>query len=191
MVAATSATSRSRAVRDEDVRADRQPEFTQLDVEMSFVSVDDVLDLMEELYTALCETIRPEMKVTRPFARLTYEEAMRRFGTDKPDLRYGMELADLTDLVAASEFAIFRQAVEAAARWGFAVLGASRLCPQAIEDLTSFVQAWRRGLSRQACWGRARGRSPTRKSARHGRFLNAEVVKAMASAPAPTAATSS
>ena len=175
----------ARCFRDEDVRADRQPEFTQLDVEMSFVSVDDVLDLMEELYTALCEAVRPEMKVTRPFARLTYEEAMRRFGTDKPDLRYGMELADLTDLVATSEFAIFRQAVEAGGQVrGFAVPGGvEALSRKQIEDLTSFVQgAGGRGLVSAGLLGQGPVEALTDEEVRSpvARFLNAEVMKAMA-----------
>jgi aspartyl-tRNA synthetase len=175
----------ARCFRDEDLRADRQPEFTQLDVEMSFVTADDVLDVVEELYTALCETIRPDMKVTRPFARLTYDEAMRRFGTDKPDLRFGMELADFTDLVAGSDFAVFRQAVEAGGQVrGFAVpAGVEALPRRQIDDLTSFVQSTGgRGLISAGLLGQGPIEVLTDEEVRSpmARFLNAEVVKGMA-----------
>ena len=175
----------ARCFRDEDLRADRQPEFTQLDVEMSFVTVDDVLDVMEELYTALCEAIRPEMKVTKPFGRLTYEEAMRRFGTDKPDLRYGMELADFTDLVAGSDFAVFRQAVAAGGQVrGFAVAGGvEALSRRQIDDLTGFVQsAGGRGLISAGLLGEGPIETLTDEDVRSpmARFINAEMVKGMA-----------
>ena len=101
----------ARCFRDEDTRADRQPEFTQLDLEMSFVEEDDILNLMEELFTAMVEAIKPEMRVIKPFPRLTFTEAMERYGTDKPDLRFGLELGDLTDIAAQSEFSIFRDAI--------------------------------------------------------------------------------
>ncbi len=97
--------------RDEDQRADRQPEHTQLDLEMSFVEQDDVLGLIEGLLTAMVPAVVPHKRVLAPFPRLTYDESMRRFGSDKPDLRYGMELSDLSDLVAASAFGVFRGAV--------------------------------------------------------------------------------
>jgi aspartyl-tRNA synthetase len=99
--------------RDEDLRADRQPEHTQLDLEMSFVEQDDVLGLVEGLLTALVPAVVPHKRLLSPFPCLTYDESMRRFGTDKPDLRYGMELTDLSDLVAASQFGVFRNAVAA------------------------------------------------------------------------------
>src|SRR3990170_5503711 len=114
----------ARCFRDEDVRADRQPEFTQLDLEMSFVTADDVIQLMEELYTSLCETIRPDLKLMKPFPRFTYEEAKRRFGTDKPDLRYGLELVDLSEAAARSDFTVFREVLEAGGQVrGFSVPG--------------------------------------------------------------------
>jgi aspartyl-tRNA synthetase len=175
----------ARCFRDEDVRADRQPEFTQLDLEMSFVEADDVLDLMEDLYTALCGAIRPDMKVTRPFARLTYDEALRRFGTDKPDMRYGMELADFTDLLAGSDFAVLRQAVEAGGQVrGFAVPGGVEALPRRqIDDLTSFVQsAGGRGLISAGLLGQGPLDALTDGEVRSpmARFLDAEVVKGMA-----------
>ena len=87
----------ARCFRDEDPRADRQPEHTQLDLEMSFVEQDDVLDLIEELYTALVKTVYPEKRLLTPFPRLTYADSMADYGTDKPDLRFGLKMADLSD----------------------------------------------------------------------------------------------
>jgi aspartyl-tRNA synthetase len=101
----------AKCFRDEDTRADRQPEFTQLDVEMSFIDVDDILKLMEELFTALVKAIKPELKVPRPFPRLSFAEAMERYGSDKPDLRFGVELADLTEVAAQTEFAVFKDVI--------------------------------------------------------------------------------
>ncbi len=102
----------ARCFRDEDQRADRQPEFTQLDLEMSFVEQEDVLDLMERLFTAMARTITPERRLQTPFRRLTYSEALARYGSDKPDLRYDLELIELSDIVAQSEFKVFRGAIE-------------------------------------------------------------------------------
>ncbi len=96
----------ARCYRDEDFRADRQPEFTQLDVEMSFVEQDDVIAIGEELLAAMWSTIGVELET--PLPRMSYAEAMRRFGTDKPDLRFGIELVECTDYFAGGEFAIFQ-----------------------------------------------------------------------------------
>jgi aspartyl-tRNA synthetase len=101
----------ARCFRDEDMRADRQPEFTQLDLEMSFVDEEDILSLFEELFTSLVETVTPHLRVLKPFPRLTYAQAMERYGTDKPDLRYGLEMASLGEVVAGSEFGVFRSAL--------------------------------------------------------------------------------
>ena len=102
----------ARCFRDEDLRADRQPEFTQLDLEMSFVDEEDILQLTEELYTGLIEHAAPDKKLVKPFPRLTYQEAMARYGTDKPDLRFGMEMTDVSDLAAQTEFRVFLSIVE-------------------------------------------------------------------------------
>ena len=102
----------AKCFRDEDQRADRQPEFTQLDLEMSFVDEEDVLDLTEELFTTLVETVTPSKHITKPFPRLSYAEVMNKYGTDKPDLRFGLELVDLTDVLGKSEFKVFRSAAE-------------------------------------------------------------------------------
>jgi aspartyl-tRNA synthetase len=131
----------ARCFRDEDLRADRQPEFTQLDLEMSFVTQDDVLDLTEELYTTMARELRPDLKVATPFTRLTYEECMRRFGTDKPDLRYGMELSDFTELVRGTEFAVFRSAVDSSGRVeGLCVPGGASFSRREIDELTETVK---------------------------------------------------
>ena len=100
----------ARCLRDEDLRADRQPEFTQLDVEMSFVEREDILTLMEQLSAEILHTVHG-LKVATPFPRLAYADAMLRYGSDKPDLRFGMEITDLTDLAAASEFPIIKTAL--------------------------------------------------------------------------------
>jgi len=101
----------ARCFRDEDTRADRQPEFTQLDLEMSFVDEEDILNLMEELFTSMVEAIKPDLRLIKPFPRLSYAEAMERYGTDKPDLRFGLEIRDLSDIAVQSSFSIFRSAI--------------------------------------------------------------------------------
>jgi aspartyl-tRNA synthetase len=106
----------ARCFRDEDTRADRQPEFTQLDIEMSFVDEDDVLGLTEELFTTMVKTLAPEKRMILPFPRLTYATAMERYGTDKPDLRFGMEIKDLSDIVAGTEFGVFQKSLDAGGR---------------------------------------------------------------------------
>src|SRR5512144_1558493 len=88
----------ARCFRDEDQRGDRQPEFTQLDMEMSFVEREDVMALIEGLMTALVETVSDRDLVTKPFPRITYREALAKYGTDKPDLRYGLEIVDIGDI---------------------------------------------------------------------------------------------
>lgn len=102
----------ARCYRDEDLRADRQPEFTQMDMELSFVDVDDVIDVNERLLAKLFkESIGVDVQL--PIQRMTYKEAMERFGSDKPDLRFGIELHDVTDVVKDSEFVVFKNAIEA------------------------------------------------------------------------------
>ncbi len=104
----------ARCFRDEDLRGERQPEFTQLDLEMSFVEREDVIQLNEALALALSDAIVPEKQVlARPFPRLTYQEAMEKYGSDKPDIRYGMEAVDISDIAGKSGFAVFNRNVEA------------------------------------------------------------------------------
>lgn len=110
----------AKCFRDEAQRADRQPEFTQLDLEMSFVTQEDVLQLAEGLTRSVCNELIEEFALDKvpvdPFPRLTYEESMRRFGCDKPDLRFGLELFDVTDVAARSEFGVFRSVAESGGR---------------------------------------------------------------------------
>ena len=102
----------ARCFRDEDLRGDRQPEFTQLDLEMSFVERDDIMQLIEELYTRMVAEVVPHKRLfASPWPRLTYQEAMQRFGNDKFDLRFGMELQDITDLADKSGFQVFDSTV--------------------------------------------------------------------------------
>ncbi len=101
----------ARCFRDEDQRGDRQPEFTQLDLEMSFVEREDILQLIEELYTRIVEEIGGKKLLCKPFPRLTYHEAVARFGKDNPDLRFGMELVDVSPVVAGCGFSLFSETV--------------------------------------------------------------------------------
>ncbi len=101
----------AKCFRDEDLRADRQPEFTQIDMELSFVDVDDVIEINERLLQKLFREVLG-VEVTLPIPRMTWQEAMDRFGSDKPDTRFGMELCDVTEVVKGCEFAVFRTAVE-------------------------------------------------------------------------------
>jgi aspartyl-tRNA synthetase len=111
----------ARCYRDEDFRADRQPEFTQLDIEMSFVTQDDVIELGEAIIGALWkETIGYE--ISRPVPRITWHDAMARYGSDKPDLRYGVELTELTDYLRGTEFRVFAGAIEAGGYVGAVVM---------------------------------------------------------------------
>src|ERR671932_295755 len=101
-----------RCFRDEDLRADRQPEFTQLDVEMSFVEEEDVMSLIETVMSRVFEAAGFEAPAP-PWPRLSYDEAMARFGSDRPDTRFGLEITDLGDAVAGTEFRVFSGALDA------------------------------------------------------------------------------
>jgi aspartyl-tRNA synthetase len=104
----------ARCFRDEDLRGDRQPEFTQLDLEMSYVHRDDVLDLIENLYTEMLPAVAPHKKLlSSPWKKIPYLEALDKYGTDKPDLRFGMELIDVSDIFSKSEFRVFQSTLEA------------------------------------------------------------------------------
>lgn len=100
----------AKCFRDEDPRADRQPEFTQLDIEMSFVTKEQIFDLLDELFVQIISKLSKKSLLFNPFPRITYQEAMERFGIDKPDMRFGMELFDLSGAVAGSEFKVFKTA---------------------------------------------------------------------------------
>lgn len=130
----------ARCFRDEDLRADRQPEFTQLDLEMSFVEAEDVIGIIDGLCAKLArELLGMELKL--PLPRMTYDEAMRRFGHDAPDLRFGMEIVDCTDLAAESEFRVFKDAAAAGKVRGLcAPQAAAKYSRKAIDELTEYVK---------------------------------------------------
>ena len=136
----------ARCFRDEDQRADRQPEFTQLDLEMSFVEQEDVLQVTEELFTALIEEISPKPLLFKPFPRLRYREAMEQYGSDKPDLRFGMHLVDLSDLVADSAFRVFSATLAAGGQVkGIRVPGCADYARRQLDELSEFVQGYGAG----------------------------------------------
>jgi aspartyl-tRNA synthetase len=130
----------ARCFRDEDLRADRQPEFTQLDLEMSFVTMDDVMGIIEGLVARLAKQILG-LDLKLPLPRMTWDEAMERFGHDAPDLRYGLEIVDVTDLAGQTEFRVFRDAAKGGARVrGINVKqAADRYSRKGIDELTAFA----------------------------------------------------
>ncbi|PWH16011.1 MAG: aspartate--tRNA ligase [Anaerolineae bacterium] len=132
----------ARCFRDEDQRGDRQPEFTQLDLEMSFVEREDVMQLTEDLFTKLVATVVPEKRLlASPFPRLSYREAMERFGKDNPDLRYGLELVNVSDLVANCGFTVFEQAIRSGGSVrGINVKGCGDYTRKQIDELTEYVK---------------------------------------------------
>lgn len=139
----------ARCFRDEDQRADRQPEFTQLDMELSFVDQEDVLTLIERLFTELVAEVVPHKRLAQsPWPRLTYAEALDRYGSDKPDLRYGMELINLGDLLAESQFAVFRDALASGGQIkGIRVPGVGGYSRKQLDEVVELAkQAGARGL---------------------------------------------
>ena len=124
----------AKCLRDEDPRKDRQPEFTQVDLEMSFVTEDDVFELVEGLMSHLWKTVLG-VELASPFVRMTYREAMERFGTDKPDMRFGYELRDVTPIAKASDFRIFKQADKVVA-----LLWQDELSRKEIEELETIAK---------------------------------------------------
>ena len=131
----------ARCFRDEDLRADRQPEFTQLDMEMSFVETDDVISMIDGLMQKLAKDIAG-IDIELPLPRMTYDEAMRRFGHDAPDLRFGMEIVDCTSVAAKTDFRVFRGVADAGnfVRGINAAGAAERFSRKRIDELTSYVQ---------------------------------------------------
>lgn len=138
----------AKCFRDEDLRANRQPEFTQIDIEMSFIGVEDIIDLNERLVQRVFKEVLNK-DIALPFERLTYKEAMERFGSDKPDLRFGMELKNLTDLVENSEFAVFKNAIEQKGSVRAITLsGGASVGRKDIDRLGEFVKTYRaKGLA--------------------------------------------
>jgi aspartyl-tRNA synthetase len=167
----------ARCFRDEDLRGDRQPEFTQLDLEMSFVEQEDILQLTEEMYTRIVKEISDKKLLFEPFPRLTYQEAIDRFGKDNPDLRFGMELIEISDLVAGEGFGVFAQAVAGGGQVkGLRAEGLGDYSRRQIDELTDFVRNHRaKGLAWLAVPAEA-GQAPRSSFAK---FLKEETVAAI------------
>jgi aspartyl-tRNA synthetase len=138
----------AKCFRDEDLRADRQPEFTQLDMEMSFIDVEDILEVSEELMKYVFKKII-DVDISIPFPRLTYEEAMSRFGSDKPDMRFASEIREVKDIFESSSFNVFKKATEAGGSiFGMNVTHLSDISRKEIDDLTAFaVENGAKGLA--------------------------------------------
>jgi aspartyl-tRNA synthetase len=131
----------ARCFRDEDLRGDRQPEFTQLDLEMSFVHRDDILDLIEAMFTEMIPAVTPHKRILSPFPRLSHHEALERYGTDKPDLRFGLELIDLTEVLSKSEFQVFSSTAEGGGRIkGIRVPGCAGYSRREIDEITEVAK---------------------------------------------------
>jgi aspartyl-tRNA synthetase len=132
----------ARCFRDEDLRADRQPEHTQLDFEMSFVHQDDVMAIVEELYARIVNETRPEVEVVKPFTRLTYAEAMEKYGSDKPDLRFGLEMTTITETAASSDARVFQAVASSGGTIrGFVAPGCGDYGRRQTDDLTEFTKS--------------------------------------------------
>lgn len=128
--------------RDEDLRADRQPEFTQLDMELSFVEREDVMQVVEGMITLLFEELKG-IELTRPFRRLTYEEAIHRFGSDKPDMRFGLEIRDFTEAVQGCQFKVFAGAIQkGGVVKGIRIPDGGEMSRKDLDDMTPFVSTF-------------------------------------------------
>ncbi len=134
----------AKCFRDEDLRADRQPEFTQIDLEMSFVNEDDVMSLNEKMIKGLFkETLNVDVEI--PFRRMTFNEAMTKYGSDKPDLRFGLEIVDLSEELKASEFVVFKNALETGSVRCINLKGHSDIPRKQLDALVEFVKTYGAG----------------------------------------------
>ncbi len=166
----------ARCFRDEDQRGDRQPEFTQLDLEMSFIGQEDIMALTEELFTRLVEEVVPDKRLlAKPWPRLTYQEAMQRFGKDNPDLRFGMELQDISEIAGESGFKVFEGAVSSGGKvCGINASGLGDYSRKEIDKLVEYVaQFGARGLAYLALTAAGEQRSSFAK------FLSDEDIQAI------------
>ena len=138
----------AKCFRDEDLRANRQPEFTQIDLEMSFIGEEEIIDVNERLVKTVFKDVLDHDVIT-PFERITYKDAMERFGSDKPDLRFGMELKNLSDIVENSEFVVFKNALEAGGSVrGINLKGGASMSRKEIDRLQEYVKTYRaKGLA--------------------------------------------
>ncbi len=131
----------ARCYRDEDLRADRQPEFTQIDIEMSFIGEDDIMDVNEQFLAYLMKEYHG-YTMELPLERMCWHEAMSRFGSDKPDLRFGMEIRDASDLAAGTEFKVFTSVLEEGGMVGYiAVPGGNDMSRRELDDLNTYLQS--------------------------------------------------
>ncbi len=172
----------ARCFRDEDQRADRQPEFTQLDIEMSFVEEEDILRLLEDMFISLVETLTPHIKLVKPFPRLSYTDVMERYGTDKPDIRYGMELKDISPIVADSDFSVFKSAIQNKGRVkGICLPGCGNYTRKQIEELTEIAKGLgAKGLvSMEWMHGNTEGDLSTQVKSVAVKYLKLEQLKAL------------
>ncbi|MFQ9584422.1 MAG: aspartate--tRNA ligase [Blautia hansenii] len=167
----------ARCYRDEDLRADRQPEFTQIDMELSFVDVEDVLDVNERMLAFLFKEVL-DIEVQLPIQRMTWQEAMNRFGSDKPDLRFGMELTDVSEVVKDCEFAVFKGALEnGGSVRGINAKGQGAMPRKKIDKLVEFAKGYgAKGLAYIAI-----GEDGTMKSS-FAKFMKEEEMAALISA---------
>jgi len=147
----------ARCFRDEDLRADRQPEFTQLDMEMSFIEVKDILQLMEELFTSLAGATKPDMRLLEPFPYLSYKEAVEKYGTDKPDIRFGLELKDISDIAVNTDFQVFRSTLDNNGKVkGICVPGCGHYTRHQLDELINLAKSCgAQGLTTMAFAGEA------------------------------------
>ena len=131
----------ARCFRDEDLRADRQPDFTQIDMELSFVDMDEIMEINEGLFKRLFKDVLGQ-ELETPFPRMTYKDAMERYGSDKPDIRFGMEICDISELVKDCDFGVFKGAIEngGSVRGIVAKNAASKLTRKEIDKLTEYVK---------------------------------------------------
>ena len=166
----------AKCFRDEDARSDRQPEFTQLDLEMSFVKQEDIMALIEEMAMEVIGKVT-DKKLPGPWPRLSYDEAMRRFGSDKPDIRFGMEFVDLTEVLAGTEAGVFRGALDNGGQIkAICIPGAATYSRKELDELTEFVKRFgAKGLA-TIQWQEAGVRSPIAK------FLKPEEMDAVKAA---------
>lgn len=148
----------ARCFRDEDLRADRQPEFTQIDLEMSFIDIDDIISVNEGFLSKVFKDVL-DVVVSLPMKRMKYKEAMERFGSDKPDLRFGMEIKDLSEIVKEVDFAVFKNALESGGSVkAISVPGKGDLTRKEIDSLTEYVKTYRaKGLAWITCDENPRG----------------------------------
>ncbi|MFQ5615550.1 MAG: aspartate--tRNA ligase [Anaerolineales bacterium] len=167
----------ARCFRDEDQRGDRQPEFTQLDLEIAFVDRrEDLMDLVEGMYTRMAADLTPHKRLlATPWPRMTYQEAMERFGTDRPDIRFGMELRDISDLAPGSGFKVFERAVARGGRVrGINASGLGDYTRRQLDELTEYVKQFgAKGLAYIALTSDGKTRSPI------ARFFSGETLQAI------------